>query len=325
MLVAITGAAGHIGANLIRELLARGVRVRALVHSDRRALAGLEVEEARADLHDASSLERAFAGAERVFHLAARISIAPGDEREVHSINVDGTRNVVDACRRAGVRRLIHFSSIHAFASRPVDRAIDEQRPLADDRALPYDRSKAAGERLVRDAAARGLDAIVLNPTAVLGPHDYGPSAMGQVLLDLYHGRLPALIEGGFDWVDVRDVVEGALVAADRAPAGARYLLGGERRSVRELATLCARITGRPAPRLTSPMWLARIGAPFATAAARLRGTRPLFTSASLHALRNHRLVNHERAARELGYRARPLEDTVEAAYGWFRDSGALA
>jgi dihydroflavonol-4-reductase len=211
------------------------------------------------------------------------------------------------------------------LASHPVAQALDEQRPLADDRALPYDRSKAAGERLVREAAARGLDAIVLNPTAVLGPHDYGPSAMGQVLLDLYHGRLPALIDGGFDWVDVRDVVAGALAAADRAPPGARYLLGGERRSVRELATLCTRVTGRPSPRLTSPMWLARIGAPFATAAARLRGSRPLFTSASLHALRNHRLVSHDKAVRELGYRARPLEETVEAAYGWFREAGALA
>jgi dihydroflavonol-4-reductase len=325
MRVAVTGAAGHVGANLVRALLERGVAVRALVRRDRRALDGLDLEVAQADLGDPSSLERGFAGVERVFHLAARISIVAGDEAEVRRTNVDGTRAVVEACRRAGVARLIHFSSIHALSSDPTDRPIDEERPLAGDEALPYDRSKADAERLVREAARAGLDAIVLNPTAVLGPLDYGPSAMGQVLLDLYHGRLPALVEGGFDWVDVRDVIAGAITAADRAPAGARYLLSGERRSVRELAEIAARLTGRPRPRLVSPMWLARVGAPFATAAARLRGSRPLFTSASLHALRNHVLVSSARAARELGYRCRPLEQTLEAAYAWFRDRGALA
>jgi dihydroflavonol-4-reductase len=171
---------------------------------------------------------------------------------------------------------------------------------------------------------ARGLDAVIVNPTAILGPYDYGPSAMGRVLLDLYHRRLPALVEGGFDWVDVRDVVAGALAAADRAPAGARYLLSGARRTVRELAGLVQQVTGVRPPRLVSPMWLARVGAPFATAVARVAKKQPLYTRHSLHALRHHQLVSHDKAARELGYAPRPLVETLTAAYDWFRESGAL-
>jgi len=171
----------------------------------------------------------------------------------------------------------------------------------------------------------RGLDAVIVNPTAILGPNDFGPSAMGRVLLDLYHRRLPALVGGGFDWVDVRDVVSGAMAAAAKAPRGERYLLSGEHRSVRDLAALVGDITGVRPPRLVSPMWLARVGAPFATTFARVAGRQPLFTSHSLHALRNHQLVSHDKATRELGYRPRPLVETLTAAYDWFRQAGALA
>jgi dihydroflavonol-4-reductase len=148
---------------------------------------------------------------------------------------------------------------------------------------------------------------------------------MGRVLLDLYHRRLPALVDGGFDWVDVRDVVAGALAAADRAPTGARYLLSGARRTVGELAAIAKEVTGVRPPLVSAPMWLARVGAPFATAYARVAGKEPLYTKHSLHALRNHQLVSHDKATRELGYTSRPLVETITAAYAWFRAHGALA
>jgi dihydroflavonol-4-reductase len=324
MKVAVTGASGHVGANLTRALVDAGHHVRALVRNKRRGLDGLGLEFVDGTLEDEAGLTRAFFGVERVYHLAARISIAPGDEAEVHATNVVGTRHVVAACLAARVPRLVHFSSIHALAPTPHDLAIDETRPLTSGNVPPYDRSKAAAEREVLDGIARGLDAVIVNPTAILGPHDYGPSAMGRVLLDLYHRRLPALVDGGFDWVDVRDVVAGAMRAADVAPAGARYLLSGEHRSVRDLAVLVEELTGARAPRLVSPMWLARLGAPFATAAARISRRQPLYTSQSLHALRNHQLVSHDKATRELGYRARPLRETLTAVYDWFRQAGAL-
>jgi dihydroflavonol-4-reductase len=326
MQIAVTGATGHVGANLVRTLVGGGHRVRAIVHNgNKRGLDGVGCEFADGDLADRDSLVRAFDGCERVFHLAARISIVPGDEAAVHAVNVDGTRNVVAACELANVRRLVHFSSIHALSPEPHDVAIDETRALTSSpRMPPYDRSKAQAEREVQAAVARGLDAIIVNPTAILGPHDYGPSAMGHVLLDLYHRKLPALVDGGFDWVDVRDVVDGALAAADRAPRGARYLLSGARKTVRELAAIVEQVTGVRAPRLVSPMWLARVGAPFATAVARIAGKQPLYTRHSLHALRNHQLVSHDKATRELGYTSRPLIETLTAAYDWFREAGAL-
>ncbi len=327
MNIAVTGATGHVGANMVRTLVAGGHHVRALIHDgNRRGLEGVGCQFVDGDLLDQPSLERAFGGCERVFHLAARISIVPGDEAAVHAVNVDGTGNVVAACEATRVGRLVHFSSIHALSPAPHDVAIDETRALTSSpRMPPYDRSKAAAERLVLAGIDRGLDAVIVNPTAILGPHDYGPSAMGRVLLDLYHRRLPALVDGGFDWVDVRDVVAGALAAADRAPRGARYLLSGARKTVRELAALVEDVTGVRPPRLVSPMWLARVGAPFATAVARVAGKQPLYTRHSLHALRNHQLVSHDKATRELGYAPRPLVETLTAAYDWFRAAGALA
>jgi dihydroflavonol-4-reductase len=325
MRVAVTGATGHVGVNLVRRLVELGHEVRAVIHVDRRGLEGVSLQLHDGDLLDPVSLEPAFEGIEIVYHLAARISIAPGDEHLVHAANVVGTRNVVRACMRVGVKRLVHFSSIHAFSSKPVDQVIDESRPLADGKhLLPYDRSKADAEREVREGMSRGLNAIVLSPTAILGPHDVRPSPMGRVLLDLYRGRLLALVRGGFDWVDVRDVVQGAVTAAELAPSGEKYLLSGQRRTLRELAKAVEEVSGRKPPRFTSPMWLARAAAPFSTAYAKVTGKAPRLTGASLHALRNHQWVSHEKATRELDYHPRPFEQTIEASFAWFRSAGVI-
>ena len=325
MKIAVTGANGHVGANLVRSLLAAGHDVRAITHSHRRGIEDLPLEFLDGDVRDPRSMIDAFAGVERVFHLAATINIAPGNEAEVEAVNIGGVRNVVAACLHNQVKRLVHFSSIHAFSAFPRSQPVDETRALNDGHSgPPYDRSKAGGEREIKKGLERGLDAVVVNPTAIVGPHDYGPSRMGHVLLDLYHRRLPALIEGGFDWVDVRDVVDGALAAAERGRTGERYLLSGHHKSVAELASLAQELTGVRAPRFVSPMWLARVGAPFATAAAKVLQKEPLFTSRSLHALRNHQHVSHAKATRELGYEPRPLRTTLTDTYDWFRENGQL-
>jgi len=325
MKIAVTGATGHVGANLCRTLVAQGHDVRAVCHAHTGALDGVAVEIVRADVRDPAAVDAVLAGVERVYHLAAMINIAPADEREIFDINIGGVRNVVAACLKHKVKRLVHFSSIHAFAPRPHDRPIDEERLLTYDPDMPpYDRSKAGGEREVRAGVARGLDAVIVNPTAILGPYDFGPSRMGQVLLDLYHRRLPSLVDGGFDWVDVRDIVDGSIAAGDKGRTGEKYLLSGERRTVRELGQLAQEITGVRVPRFVSPMWLARVGAPFATIAARVARKEPLFTSRSLHALRNHQWVSHDKATRELGYRPRTLRDTLQATYDWFGQAGML-
>jgi len=324
VITAVTGATGHVGANLVRALLDDGRRVRAINRTRGPALDGLDIEFVAVDVLDAHALRRAFEGVDVVYHLAAMISVAGDPDGLVRATNVDGVRNVADAALDAGVRRLVHCSSIHAF---DLDRPgiVTEDSPRARGMHLPpYDRSKAEGEDELRRAVDRGLDAVIANLTAVLGPCDFGPSRMGAVLLALARRRLPALVEGGFDWVDVRDVCTGMIAAESKGRTGENYLLAGHRVPIVEVAALAAAATGVRAPRFAAPMWLAQGTAPAGLWWSRLRGSDPLFTPESLHALRKDPVVSTAKAAEELGYEPRPLRDTVADSYAWFRTRGLL-
>ncbi len=323
--VVVTGATGHVGANLVRALLAQGRRVRALVHVNRRPLEGLDVEVVTGDVCDPESLYHAFKGAEAVYHLAGYISISTGDWPLLESINIVGTRNVVEACLRSKVPRLIHFSSIHAHSQEPFDVPVNESRPLVGSQCCPcYDRSKASGENEVRKGIERGLNAVIMNPTGIIGPYDFEPSHFGQALLSMACRKMPMLVGGGFDWVDVRDVAMGAMRAEERAPTGAKYLLSGHWESVCGLAALVEEIKGVPAPRLVCPLWLAHAGTPFTVAIARLTGKRAVYTSASLKALKSNRHISHAKATRDLGYNPRPLRETIADTLHWFEENGFL-
>ena len=321
----VTGAAGHVGGNLVRALLEQGRQVRAVVRNDRRAIEGLDVEVVQADVLDLDSLVQAFRGADTVFHLAAQISIVGDMGGKVTRVNTVGPRNVVEACQRCGVRRLVHFSSIHAYVQEPTDKVLDETRALSGPKAPAYDRSKASGQQIVLQAAReKRLDAVVVNPTAVIGPHDYKPSRMGAVILSLARRRFPALVAGGFDWVDVRDVVAGAIAAEQKGRSGENYLLSGHYRTVADLGSLVEKVTGMPAPRVVVPLWLAGFGALFALAFSRITGGVPLFTPEAIRALNGARFVSHEKASQELGYSPRPLDVTVSDTVQWFKSVGML-
>jgi dihydroflavonol-4-reductase len=330
--VLVTGASGLVGASLVRALLAQGSEVRAMVHSDRRALAGLEVESFPGDVRDLASLERAMAGVEVVYHLAGYISLAVDPGPEMEAVNVLGTRHVVAACLRCGVRRLVHFSSIEALCQEPYNQPVDETRPLVDEgcspaaqmKILPYELSKAQGEREVQAGIARGLNAVILYPTGILGPFDFKPSHQGQALILLATGKIPALVRGGFDWVDVRDVAAGALSAEQAAPPGGRYLLSGNWHTVRQVAELAASTNGHAASRITVPLGLAYAFAPLMLLLGHFSGRQPIYTRVTLRALRSNRQMSHARASRELGYSARPLAETVGDAINWFRENGYL-
>lgn len=298
--------------------------MRALVHEHSQSLQGLDIEIVRGDVCDIDSLSRAFAGAEVIYHLAARISISMDDWRPLERVNVIGTRNVIEACLRSGVRRLIHFSSIHALVQEPLDVRVDESRPWAEFDSTPYARSKALGCKEILLGFPRGLDAVILSPTAIVGPHDYQLSHFGEALLSLARGKLPALVTSGFDWVDVRDVVECAIRAEEQAPAYAHYLLSGHWVPLREVATLVAEITGVPAPRTVLPLWLVRLGVPISTAISRIAGKRPLYTAGSIKALHSNRRISHDKATRDLGYRPRPFRETIIDTLRWFEETGQL-
>ncbi len=246
MISAVTGASGHVGGNLVRTLLSEGRTVRALVRSDRRSLEGLDVQVVEGDISDPRALRALMDGADTVFHCAGRISIVGAEGGLVEKTNVGGVRNIVQACRDSRVKRLVHFSSIHAFSTRPNDRPIDETRELAlGPGHAPYDRSKAEGQTVVLEAARQGLDAVIVNPGAVVGPFDYKVSRMGSVFLDICHGRLPMLINGGYNWVDARDVSRGAVLAEQKGRTGESYLLTGHWVHIREVSRLIGRLTGR--------------------------------------------------------------------------------
>ena len=319
-MIVVTGASGLIGANLVRSLLVEqgGRGIRAVVHHDRRALQGLDLELVEADLSSQTSLENALRGADLVYHLAASISLRMDSWHSMAATNLEGTRRVLAACQACGVRRLVYFSSIHTRQQIPLDQILDEDRPLLDDpEAPPYERSKAAAEMVVQQAAAQGLDVVTIIPTAVIGPYDFKPSYIGKALLLLARGRLPALVSGGYDWVDVRDVAAGAMQAARVAPAGASYILSGHWQSIPAVARAVDRITARKLLRPVVPLKVADWAAPLMTHIGRLNGSEPLYTRPMLTALTSNRQVSCAKAARELGYAPRPFEQTLEDTLDW--------
>ena len=322
----VTGASGHLGGNVVRSLVSAGETVRAVDIRPGSALRGSAAEFVRGDVLDPATLKSAVAGAEFVLHLAAKISIAGDPDGSVRRVNVDGVRNVAEAALEAGVRRMVHCSSLHAFDVGATRGPIRENGLRATDPALPaYDRSKAEGEDELRRVVEKGLDAVIINPSGMFGPVDPEPSRMGRVLLAMFKGRMPVSVTGAFDWVDVRDVAAALLKAAERGRTGENYLIGGHRASVTELGRLAAEVSGRRPPRLAVPLAPVRIAA---EAAVRIAGPkragRLLLTPESLHALATDPVVDFSKAAAELGYAARPLAETVADLYGSFIDDGRL-
>ena len=322
----VTGASGHLGANVVRALVAAGEPVQAVDIRPGAALAGIDAEFVRGDVLDPVTLKDAFAGAEFVFHLAAKISIAGDPDGSVRRVNVDGVRHVAEAALDAGVRRLVHCSSLHAYDVGGTRGPIRESGLRATDSRLPaYDRSKAAGEDELRRVVDRGLDAVILNPSGMFGPVDPEPSRMGRALLAMFKGRMPVTVTGGFDWVDVRDVAAAFLAAAVGGRTGENYLVGGHRASFTELARLAAEVSGRRPPRLVAPLRPVQLAA---AAALRLAGPRRagrlLLTPESLHALATDPVVDCSKATAELGYRPRPLAETVADLHASFIADGRL-
>lgn len=319
--VAVTGAAGHVGGNLVRALLDEGRSVRVLVRNDTRAIEGLDVDVVRGDVLDPTALRKLFQGVATVYHSAAKISIMTSRDAEVLRTNIEGVRNVVEACLACGVGRLVHFSSIHAFCSDPCGEIITEERDLVSRSDYCYDGSKAAGQREILSGVARGLDAVIVNPTGIIGPGDFKPSRMGETLMDIYHSRLPALIDGGYNWVDVRDVVQGALEAERSGRTGECYLLAGHWKSIVDIARTVTNITGIETPKFVTPHWVCAGASRVSQLYSSVTGTPVKFTPYAIKTLRRHRDISHAKAQNELGYWPRPFEETIRDTLSWFDGS----
>lgn len=326
--VAVTGASGHIGANLVRELLERGYEVVALVRESSHALDGLDIQRVHGDLSDRQSLCEAFRHADQVYHLAAYISIQPGENDKLEQVNIEGTRNVLEACRLEGVSTLVYFSSIHALMLEPLDRPVTEDNPLLGERmgkGGAYDFSKARAEKLVRQNSCEGLGIRIVYPTAVFGPNDFRLSLFGQAIIKMANGRLPVAVSGGFNWVDGRDVAWGAVEAAERGADNDRYILSGHYLAMTEVAAAIAELTGVAAPRFVCPAWLAGLFSPMMGLWARMQGEAPIYTHDSLAALAANKVMSHAKATRELGYQPRPFHHSMRDALDFYSRQGAIA
>lgn len=322
MKIAITGANGHVGSNLCRTLLEQGHHVRALTHKHTEAIQDLDLEFVQGDLLDPDSLPALLQEVDCCFHLAAIISIEGGKDGLVWKINAEGTRNLVHCALDLKVPRFIHFSSIHALQQSPVDLPIDESRPLVGETGLAYDVSKAAGERIIMDAVAKGLPAIILRPTAIVGPADPEPSLTGKAILQLFNHQIPALIPGGYDWVDVRDVVDVAIKAITKGKIGEQYMVSGKWASLQDLSALIRRISGKTTPNIVLPLWMAHLGLPFISLYSRFAGVPPLYTKETLQIIADgNRNIKNEKARSEFGYTPRPLEETIADLLTWFKDN----
>lgn len=327
-MIVVTGATGHIGNVLVRELVRRGQVVHAMVlpNDDCRSLSGLNVEIVYGDVTDLKSLKSVLMGADLVFHLAGIVTIMPGMKSVLEKVNVGGVGNVTIACRDAGVRRLVYTSSVHAIAEPPHGTVIDESQPFDPNRVLgDYARSKSRATLLLLDEVHKGgLDAVICCPTGVIGPWDYGVSNIGQLILDFASGHLKSYVRGAYDFVDVRDVALGLILAAEKGDSGCHYILSGAQVQVSELMEELARDIGYPAPTYRIPAMIARTAGVLASVYYRLLRRRPVFTAYSIDVLGSNSQVSSARAREELDFTTKSWQESIRDQVEWFRSEGML-
>lgn len=318
--VLVTGASGFLGWHVARLLGERGYAVRALVRPASH-LSDLDAEPVTGDLRDPASLERAVAGCALVYHVAADYRLWAKDPRELYRSNVDGTRHLLDAARRARVERVVYTSTVGCIGI-PPDGLGDEDTPVSlTDMAGAYKRSKFQAEQVALEFARHGFPVVIVNPTAPVGDHDVKPTPTGQTVLDFLEGRMPAFIDTGLNIVDARDTAEGHLLACERGRAGERYILGSENLTLAQILQLLSTITGRKAPKLRLPYAVAYCAGMCSTAWADLTGTPPRVPIEAVRMARKKMWVTHEKARRELGFQPAPAETALRRAAEWF--SGA--
>jgi len=323
----VTGATGFVGSAVARALVSSGSEVRVLVRSSstRGNLKDLPVEVVVGDLIDRESLDRAIAGCTALFHVAADYRLGTREPGQLYRSNVDGTRNILEAARAAGVERMVYTSSV-ATIGLPTDGSPGEERtPVAlTDMIGHYKRSKYLAEELVAESARAGFSVVIVNPSTPVGPRDVKPTPTGQIVLDAACGRTPAYVDTGLNIVHVDDVAAGHLLAFHRGRAGERYILGGDDMTLREILGQIARLVGRKPARIRLPHAALLPVAFVAEAFAKASGRATRITVEGVRMARKRMYFSSAKAIDELGYRSRPAIEALEDAVRWFREQGSL-
>jgi dihydroflavonol-4-reductase len=327
----VTGASGFIGANLVHELRARGHRVKALVRpkSDLRGLEGAEFERVEGDLLQADLLRGAMQGCDWCFHAAASYHLWLPDYRPMYAANVEGTRIVLDAAAAAGCQRIVYTSTVGCIGlPKPINGQFtptDETSPVSESQmSNPYKRSKWEAEQVALQFAKKGLPIVIVNPSAPVGPRDVKPTPTGQVIVDFLNRAMPAYLDTGLNYVHVRDVAIGHILAAEKGRAGERYILGNRdgNWTLKESFEILEKVTGLPAPRMRVPYAVAFAAACVDEAISRMTHKPPKAPLAGVRMAKYKMFFSPEKAIRELGLPQTPPRLALAEAVQWFRQNG---
>ena len=322
-IVVVTGATGHLGNNVIRELINKGYVVRVLLFPGckigKNSLNGLKVDIFLGDVLNIDSLEKAFEGADYVVHLAGIISIDGDKGGVVTRVNQTGSANVADACLKKKIKRLIHMSSIHTYDFLDYRKPISEKSNLSSrDWHGYYAYSKVLAEKEIKKRIKKGLDSVILNPSGIIGPNDFEPSRMGRFFLDIFYRRYPAVIKGGFHYIDARDIGKTIINCFSQGRVGESYILSENFYSIKSLYEMCHQITGLSIPKFELPLFMAYLGIPFDKLKKNLLKREALVTAESLTALKAMTELDNTKAINELSFQPRKMEDTLRDIYIWF-------
>jgi dihydroflavonol-4-reductase len=326
MTTLVTGAAGFLGSHVARQLVARGDNVRVLMRpsSTNRAIADLSLEYVTGDLRDPASLDRAMKNVKRVFHVAADYRLWAKRKQDIYDSNVGGTKNLLDAAKRAGVEQVIYTSTVATIAVDRPQHPNEFTDAKLEEMVGHYKRSKWLAEKEALRAAKSGLPVIVAMPTTPVGPGDWKPTPTGKIVLDFLNGKMPGYVQTGLNFIGVEECAAGHLLIAEKGKVGERYLLGGENLTLKQMLDALSKITGLPAPRLKIPHGLA-LGVAYANMAfSRLLGREPGIPVEGVKIARHMMFVDCTRARRELGFNAGPVLAALERAVGWYEANGYI-
>ena len=322
----VTGATGFLGSHVARILADQGADLRVLVRSQSnlRNLEGLKAETASGDLRDAGSIEKAMSGCDTVFHVAADYRLWVRDSGEMYRSNVGGTRAILEAARKNGVRRVVHTSSVATMGFTKNGHPADEDSPVSlADMIGHYKRSKFMAEQIALEAGRSGLHVVTVNPTTPVGEQDVKPTPTGRIVLDFLKRKFPAYVETGLNLVDVRECARGHVAALEKGKSGERYILGGEDLTLKQILDKLAEITGLPSPTLKLPYVFAfAAGVVDEAITGRLLHREPRATVDTVRMGKKKMFASSGKAERELGWKIVPVEDALRRAVDWFRANG---
>jgi len=319
-MILVTGATGHLGNVLVRELISAGEKVRVLIRPGEslKPLQGMLIEVIVGDILDREAVSRAMKDVKTVFHLAGVIAIRPGMEDMMQRVNVEGARMVAEIALENKVERLVHVSSVHAFRREPHGVVINENTPLAlDGPGGSYDRTKAEGTKAVLEFVNKGLNAVIACPSGIIGSHDYLGSEMGKTLRSFSRNRMSILIDGAFDFVDVRDVARGLILARDKGLSGEIYILSGSQITIEKLHHLVSEASGKKTRTMKVPVKLALFVVSSIQGFFAWLKIKSSYTVYSLQTIVDNSLFSSQKAWRDLGYRPRPLAEAVADFLSW--------